>query len=249
MSENVRDWIIEKVTGLLPSDTSEIRSDTNGVLFKEWTDMTQSALESIWIAEDTQRAINNIAAGKGEDLSLLRYQQRARAIMDRAKYMIEYRQKEYAEAGQLMSGTIDFKLSSMVKNVGVTTTCNAFLGVVVRKALTEGGLARRYFHSFDLPVAGGTAWNWYPTPGKSPKAGDFFQIGKRGGMYQHVGIIIDINGEQMTTADSGQGGPSVGYDAIKRKKRSVSDIMGWIDVDVFFENWKGASARAAAATQ
>lgn len=245
MSENVREWIINKLTNLLPSDSSEIRSDINGVLFQEWTGMSQSGLESIWIQEDTQRAINNIAAGKGEDLSLLKYQQRARAIMDRAKYMIEYRQKEYAESAQLMSGTIDFKLSSMVKTVGVTTTCNAFLGVVVRKALAEGGLAKRYFHSFDLPNAGGSAWNWYPTPGKSPKPGDFFQIGKRGGAYQHVGIIIAMNGESITSADSGQGGPSVGYDAIKRKKRTLPDIMGWIDVDEFFKGWKGAQAQAA----
>jgi hypothetical protein len=136
---------------------------------------------------------------------------------------------------------------SLYKAVGVTTTCNAFLGVVVRKTLEEGGLAKRNFPSFDLPNAGGTAWNWYPTPGKSPKAGDFYQSGKRGGMYQHVGIIIEINGESMTTADSGQGGPSVGYDAIKRKKRNVSDIMGWIDADVFFKNWKGAQAQAATA--
>jgi hypothetical protein len=65
-------------------------------------------------------------------------------------------------------------------------------------------------------------------------------------MYKHVGIILEINGELMTTADSGQGGPSVGYDIIKRKKRSLSEIMGWIDVDVFFKNWKGARAQAAA---
>jgi hypothetical protein len=243
MSENVRDWIISKVTGLLPSDGSEVRSETNGLLFKEWTDMTQASLEAIWIAEDTQRAINNMVTGAGEDINLLRFKKGAPQAMANAKAIIGARRDEVN--AMVQAGVMVPQQQSLYKSVGTTTTCNAFLGVVVRKALAAGGLAERNFHSFDLPIAGGSAWSWYPAQGKSPKAGDFFQTGKRGGMYQHVGIIIEINGESMTTADSGQGGPSVGYDAIKRKKRNVSDIMGWIDVDAFFKNWRGSAAKAA----
>lgn len=243
MSANVREWIVNKLTNLLPGESSEIRSDTNGVLFKEWTDMTQAGLESIWIAEDTQRAINNMVSGAGEDTSTLRFKKGVPQAIANAKAIIGARRDEVN--GMVQAGIMVPQQVSLYKPVGTTTTCNVFLGVVVRKALAEGGLASRSFSSFDLPLSGGTAWNWYPTPGKSPKPGDFFQIGKRGGMYQHVGIILSINGESMTTADSGQGGPSVGYDAIKRKKRNVSDIMGWIDVDQFFKNWKGAQAQAA----
>jgi hypothetical protein len=243
MSENVRAWILNKVINLLPSDSSEIRSDTNGLLFQEWTGMTQSGLEAIWIQEDTQRAINNMVTGAGEDTGSLKFKKGAAQAIANAKAIIGARRDAVNE--MVRAGNIVPQQQSLYKSVGTTTTCNVFLGTVVRKALAAGGLASRNFPSFDLPNAGGSAWNWYPTPGKSPKPGDFFQIGKRGGMYQHVGIIIDINGESMTTADSGQGGPSVGYDAIKRKKRTLSDIMGWIDVDVYFKGWKGAQALAA----
>lgn len=240
----VRNWIINQITGILATPVSEIRSDTNEIVFKEWTGMSQSGLEDIWIREDTQRAINNFAAGKGWNASLLSYKQRAAKILERAQYMVERRKQEYEESAQLISGVQPFLPTSMVKTVGTTTTCNAFLGVVVRKTLDAGKLARRNFPSFDLPNAGGPAWTWYPSSEKSPKAGDFYQVGKKGGMYQHVGIILSVNGETMHTADSGQGGPGAGYDAIKRKDRNLSGIMGWIDVDEFFKGWAGAGTAA-----
>lgn len=237
----IRKWIIKEMTTLLPSDASEIRSDTNAVKFKDWTDMTQETLESIWLQEDTQRAINNIASGKGESLNLLRFQKSASSAMTRAKNLIEQSRQRHDDSLKVMSGGKPFSVNSLVKAVGTTTTCNAFLGVVVRKALIAGGLARRVFPSFNLPKAGGNAWFWYPTPDRSPKPGDFYQAGKRGGTYEHVGIIIDMNGSEWTTADSGQGGPSVGYDAIKRKKRAAYNIMGWIDADEFFKGWNGGA--------
>jgi hypothetical protein len=244
MSANVREWIISQLTNLLPSDSSEIRSDTNEILFQQWTGATQASLEATWIGEDTQRVINNMVSGAGEDTSTLRFRKGVPQAIANAKAIIAARRDKVNEMVQ--AGMMVPQQESLYKSVGTTTTCNVFLGTVVRKALAAGGLEPRHFPSFDLPNANVNAWNWYPTPGKSPKPGDFFQAGTRNGMYKHVGIILEINGELMTTADSGQGGPSVGYDIIKRKKRSLSEIMGWIDVDVFFKNWKGAQAQAAA---
>ena len=236
----VRKWIIKQITTILPSDSSEINSKTNYLTFKEWTMMTQADLSAIWIREDTQRAINNIAGGKPA-ADGLKYQEKIERSVGDAKDLIAARKKSNEESLPLMSGGTAFSVQSLAtKSVGTTTTCNAFLGVVVAKTLTAGGLARRVFNSFDLPKAGGTAWNWYPTPDKSPKPGDFFEVGKRGGTYEHVGIIVAVNGENWSTADSGQGGPGAGYDAIKRKARSSTGVMGWIDADEFFKGWKGA---------
>ena len=236
----VRQWIVNQLTALLPSDASEIRSDKDGALFSEWTDMSQQQLATIWIQEDTQRALNAISTVGAPNINSLRYQAGAQAAIDRAMYMIQRRQEEYQQSAQMISGTQRYNPASFVKlSVGTTTTCNAFLGVVVRKTRAVGGLAQRSFSSFDLPKAGGPAWNWYPTSGKSPQPGDFYQAGKRGGTYEHVGIILSVNGESIITADSGQGGPTAGYDAIKRVKRSGYSMMGWIDADEFFKSWKG----------
>lgn len=239
---SVRTWIIGEIKKILPAESSEIRSDTNGVVFQDWTAMTQKSLENTWIQEDTQRAINNIAAGKDPSLDL-RYTKRAAYSIQRAKDLIEARKKSAEESLATSSGGKEFNIQSLVnKRVGVTTTCNAFLGVVVRKTLAAGGLANRVFQSFDLPKAGGNAWNWFPTPDKSPKPGDFFQVGIKGGRYEHVGIILDINAGTWSTAESGQGGPSIGYDIIKRKTKASYNIMGWIDADAYFDGWKGSIA-------
>ena len=37
----VRKWIVRELTKLLPGDSSEIRSDNNEILFRDWTGMTQ----------------------------------------------------------------------------------------------------------------------------------------------------------------------------------------------------------------
>lgn len=237
-STPVRRWILKTLTELLPTDSSEIRSDTNGNLFKEWTQMTQEGLEAIWIQEDTQRAINNILTGAGENINLLKFKKGAPKAIANAKAVIAARRKKVDEMAA--SGKME-QLPSMIHSVGVTTTCNAFLGVVVRKALAAGGLAPRAFSSFDLPKAGGNAWSWFPRSDKSPRPGDFYQAGTKGGMYEHVGIIMDTKGGGYSTADSGQGGPSVGYDAIKRRGRDSYKIMGWIDVDEFFKGWNGSA--------
>lgn len=237
-SSPVRRWILKTLKNLLPSESSEIRSDTNGNLFRDWTGMTQADLEAIWIAEDTQRAINNLINGAGADPSLLKFKKGAQKAIANAKAALEKRRKLVEEMSR--TGKKE-PLPSLLSGVGVTTTCNAFLGVVVRKALNAGGLAQRSFSSFDLPKAGtqSNSWNWFPAGNKSPQPGDFYQAGTRGGFYEHVGIIMDIQGSTLSTADSGQGGPSSGYDAIKRKSREISKIMGWIDADAFFKGWNG----------
>jgi hypothetical protein len=123
----------------------------------------------------------------------------------------------------------------------ITTTCNAFLDVLIRKLRQAGGLpTNKRFSSFMLPQ-NSPGWHWFPEPGRTPKAGDFFEIGKRNGMYKHVGVILEIDGILWTTVEAGQGGPSMGFDCIKRKGPNVfpSGLMGWLDIEEYFGNWNG----------
>ena len=241
----VRKWIVNQMTALLPSETSEICSNTDEIMFKEWTRMTQQSLESTWIQEDTQRAVNNVVT---KVQTPLRFQKGAQIAANKALSIIEQRREEYKRNAAIVSGSQALNEAAMYAPVGTTTSCNAFLGVVVQKTLAVGGLANRNFPSFNLPKAGGAAWSFYPNPEKLPKPGDFYELGKRVKVgkdgevlqFQHVGIIIAVSGSGWESADSGQGGPSVGYDKIKRVKRNASDgMLGWIDADKFFENWKG----------
>lgn len=68
------------------------------------------------------------------------------------------------------------------KPLAVTTTCSAFLGQLVKKIRKAGGQSLKTFQSFNLPIAGGPAWHWYPDGDLKPQSGDMFQIGIRGGM-------------------------------------------------------------------
>jgi hypothetical protein len=131
-----------------------------------------------------------------------------------------------------------------------TTSCNAFLGMLVRKIREAGGLpVDRPFPSFHLPKAGGPAWHWAGDQTQDPQSGDFFQIGtpgqdlahsEKGGTFKHVGAIIEVNYIIWITAEGGQGGPRSQYDAIKRKLQiRPAGLMGWINVDEFFAGWNG----------
>ena len=132
----------------------------------------------------------------------------------------------------------------------VTTSCNAFLGVLVSKIRTAGGLsAGAPFQSFNLPKAGGQAFHWAGDASQQPQPGDFFQIGTpgpdlshadKGGTFKHVGVILDIDYIIWITVEGGQGGPKSGFDAIKRKVQvRPSGLMGWINIDEFFAGWNG----------
>lgn len=129
----------------------------------------------------------------------------------------------------------------------VTTSCEAFVGKVVKK-IKEAGYAkgmppgRKPFGTFDLagigPTGKGAAttpgWNWYwlKSSDNYPRPGDIFQTGTKvtddRWSFAHVGIITQwIDGANPTweTVEGGQGGPGSGYDAVARKgPRPVNPI-------------------------
>ena len=131
-----------------------------------------------------------------------------------------------------------------------TTTCNAFLGTVVNNVRISGKLPIKGFQSFNLQVEKG--WHWYPDAVYEPQAGDFFQYGqkvnptnpdhKNNWYFKHVGIILEIFGGNWITMESGQGGPTTGYDIIRRKGPRPFDtagFMGFINIEELFEGWNG----------
>jgi hypothetical protein len=98
-----------------------------------------------------------------------------------------------------------------------------------------------------------TGWHWYRdrTDTLHPQPGDLFQIGKQlkpgQWSFAHVGVITgwsDGDNPTWTTVEAGQGGPSRGFDFIKRKgprplnpidpKNPGKELMGWLDIDEFF---------------
>jgi hypothetical protein len=55
-------------------------------------------------------------------------------------------------------------------------------------------------------------------------------------------VILSIGENSWETVEGGQGGPSMGFDMIKRKGPSPfppTSFMGWIDIDAYFAGWKG----------
>lgn len=184
MSE-LRTWVVDQLTTLLPNNDTVIASNSQTTLFREWTGWDHVSLKAQWAGE-----------------------------------------LQYCDANG--------------NPKAITTTCNAFISMLVNKIRIAGGQTITPFQSFNLPVAGQSAWYWYPDENWVPEAGDLFQLGTRGGRYKHVGVILEIDSGIWTTAEAGQGGPRMGFDMIKRIGPRLFPpplFMGWIDIDAYFLDW------------
>lgn len=102
------------------------------------------------------------------------------------------------------------------------TSCNAFTGWFARSMGSKTYLGR-----FDLETF--AKRSWVPaSSGRTPKHGDILRF-----QTFHVGIALDLVDGILHTAEGGQGGPSRGFDAIKRKQNPLDPrkFMGWIDLE------------------
>lgn len=109
-----------------------------------------------------------------------------------------------------------------------TTTCNGLavqLGQHIKAPLALG--------QFDIDKklkAAGFQEAWIPAnSGKRPGYGDVFRPVKF-----HMGVSLDFEGDMWNTAESGQGGPTAGFDMVKRKKTlwDPSTLIGWVDIEI-----------------
>ena len=132
------------------------------------------------------------------------------------------------------------------------TTCSSFLPRFATQVRIAGGMARKK-HNFytgkddEIGLRGfqlHTERGWTPAflgyANGGPKEGDFFQLG-HGGMTDHVGIIVKIKDEFWGKVAGGAGGRGSKHDGVKRSQLEPlgGGLMGWLDVDVYFEGWNG----------
>lgn len=140
----------------------------------------------------------------------------------------------------LMTGyTQDMLLDKWVSDR--TTTCNEFVSRCggAMGYQSEGkydGLGM--FDIMDVLTRYGRGHCWVPaTSGSKPAYGDIFRSrgtvpDHNGVRKNHMGLSLHFEGNKWYTIESGQGGPSTGYDAIKRKVSDwmPPDITGWVDM-------------------
>lgn len=133
------------------------------------------------------------------------------------------------------------------------TTCSSFLPRFATRVRQAGGLPTKIKDingkSRDIGLKGFQLHKerigWVPAAlgyalYGGPKEGDFFQLGTKG-TTEHVGIILGIQGETWSCVAGGAGGRRGKHDGVKRSPyhHRPHNLMGWIDVDVYFHGWSG----------
>lgn len=73
--------------------------------------------------------------------------------------------------------------------------------------------------------------------GSTPEYGDVYRLydsvpDHNGVRLNHMGVSLYVNGTDWYTVDSGQSGPSMGHDALRRNKRTwkPSALRGWVSM-------------------
>ena len=111
------------------------------------------------------------------------------------------------------------------------TTCNDFVG---HFTLAMVGVYLGFFQLEASLKKLGKGHSFVKSePGVRPKYGDIFRA-----KSFHMGVFLDFDGDQINTAEGGQGGrKSRGYDIIKLKNTSFNpaNYIGWCDIEKFAE--------------
>ena len=151
---------------------------------------------------------------------------------------------------QVTDGTPDFNTQGSDPRF---TTCSSFLPRFAMQVRIAGKMPTKHhnsrlntdsdiiLHGFQLEREPG----WVPafigySISSGPKEGDFFELGHKG-MTDHVGIIAEIQGDMWSCVAGGGGGRKSHHDGVKRSELSPrpQSLIGWVDVDVYFEGWDG----------
>jgi hypothetical protein len=130
------------------------------------------------------------------------------------------------------TGTSHTTLVKSWASGGKLTTCNGFVGVCGKEMGANDFLGQFELEEFLKKIGKGHAW--IPADrGKQPGYGDIFR--SIGGM--HLGLSLGVKDEIWTTAEAGQGGPSSGFDAVKRLQRKFEPgiLRGWCDIRLYFD--------------
>src|SRR5262245_32494452 len=119
-----------------------------------------------------------------------------------------------------------------------TTTCNEFCQkcAIAMGYTSPEGVGR--FDIADRLNGRGLGHCWVPADsGATPEFGDIFRVFEvkpdhNKAPLNHMAVSLHVSGTDWYTVESGQGGPSKGYDAIVRKRRTwrPSALRGWVSM-------------------
>jgi hypothetical protein len=112
------------------------------------------------------------------------------------------------------------------------TSCNGFTGWFGRELGSDLYLGRFDLESYLPKHDKGHSWV-KSTSDVRPKFGDICRLSKF-----HVNVSLDFEGDIWTHVDGGQGGPTTGYDIVRRiRDKTVYDpgkLLGWVDIELYF---------------
>ncbi|MBH9575950.1 MULTISPECIES: hypothetical protein [Inhella] len=134
-----------------------------------------------------------------------------------------------------------------------TTTCNEFCQKCALKMGTPSDISLNRFDIAEWLSGRGLGHCWIPgDSGATPEYGDIFRLYEakpdhNGVSLNHMGVSLFVSGSEWFTAESGQGGPSKGFDAVARKKRvwKPASLTGWVSIKAILNagkplpNWAG----------
>lgn len=115
---------------------------------------------------------------------------------------------------------------------GIMTSCNGLVGTACR------AMGAPFLGAFELEkllrsLGKGHAWV-SARSGERPQKGDVFTAAGR----LHMGVSLGFDGDTWLTVEGGQGGPSSGFDIVKRKSGPFNpgSWEGWCDMRVFLDS-------------
>jgi hypothetical protein len=133
-----------------------------------------------------------------------------------------------------LTGVTQATLEANWANGGIMTTCNEFVGHYGKALGSKDYLGRFDIDAYLKKVGKGHAWA-PRTADARPKYGDVFLL--RDAKHLHMGVSLDFEGDQWNTVESGQGGPKMKCDVIKRKQQDYNGCVhiGWVDLELYFD--------------
>ncbi len=119
---------------------------------------------------------------------------------------------------------------------GQLTSCNSFVGGCT------GAMVGKNLSAFKLEelIKGMGKGHTYvrSTSGRRPEYGDVFTTDWDFAPRLHMGISLGFEGDTWLTVEGGQGGPTTGFDSVKRKRGTFNpgEWAGWCDMRLFADS-------------
>jgi hypothetical protein len=155
---------------------------------------------------------------------------------------------------QFVNGKPDFNTVGYAPSF---TVCTSYLPRLASEVGQAGGLPKKSLRPVEFAANHG--WTPYVAGAEDgPKVGDFIILGVHHTVYwnkigydtfSHVAVIAQIDGPLWSVVAGGLGGrkSSPPHDGVGRSELGIKPdgIIGYINADVYFENWSALESAAA----